>query len=99
MFVCIYVVIYFRAWYDGRGRENVIIFPGSAPDLAIFIFNSINFWFEFNSTRSLGFVFCYHGKAFLKAFISTWFWQATIILSSLQYGERNGLLSHFQEES
>ena len=31
MFVCIYVVIYFRAWYDGCGRENVRIFPGSAP--------------------------------------------------------------------
>ena len=31
MFVCIYVVIYFRAWYDGCGHENVRIFPGSAP--------------------------------------------------------------------
>ena len=32
MFVCIYVVIYFRAWYDGCGHENVRIFPGSAHD-------------------------------------------------------------------
>ena len=31
MFVCIYVVIYFRAWYDGCDHENVRIFPGSAP--------------------------------------------------------------------
>ena len=31
MFVCIYVAIYFRAWYDGCGHENVRIFPGSAP--------------------------------------------------------------------
>ena len=30
VFVCIYVVIYFRAWYNGCGRENVRIFPGSA---------------------------------------------------------------------
>ena len=33
MFVCIYVAIYFRAWYDGCGQENVRIFPGSAPEL------------------------------------------------------------------
>ena len=33
VFVCIYVVKYFRVWYDGfgRGRENARIFPGSAP--------------------------------------------------------------------
>ena len=31
MFVCIYVAIYFRAWYDGCGHENVRISPGSAP--------------------------------------------------------------------
>ena len=24
------LVIYFRAWYDGCGQENVRIFPGSA---------------------------------------------------------------------
>ena len=34
MFVCIYVAIYFRAWYDGCGHENVRIFPGSAPALS-----------------------------------------------------------------
>ena len=32
MFVCIYVAIYFRVWYDGCGHENVRIFPGSAPE-------------------------------------------------------------------
>ena len=36
--VCLYVfyaVIYFRVWLCGCGRENVRIFPGSAPGLHV----------------------------------------------------------------
>ena len=35
VYVCLYVfyaAIYFRVWLCGCGRENVRIFPGSAPE-------------------------------------------------------------------
>ena len=58
MFVCIYVVIYFRAWYDGCGREYVRIFSGSAPALccsiaiASFIF-AFNVYFTYSCVIGL----------------------------------------------